>query len=139
MTRSKPQNYDFVRKQILELCREPKTLSEITELLGIHKSIPYRAMTHLVDYHCIKTMNDRGKKRYLTVSFNYIPPVAKSNYKAKEIHTPSLGGRIYTLDKPYNKNEDNYHTRHIAAQRQRDAERKSSRTYVGISSIYNND
>jgi len=96
-------------------------------------------MTHLIDKHCIKTMNDRGRKRYLTVSTDYTPPVPKSNYKVKEIHTPSLGGRIYTLDKPYNKNEDNYHTRHIAAQRQRDAERSRSRTYVGISTIYNND
>jgi hypothetical protein len=139
MMRSKPQNYDFIRKQILELCKEPKTLSEITEFLDVNKNIPYRAMTHLIDKHCIKTMNDRGRKRYLTVSTEYTPPVQKSNYKVKEVHTPSPNGRIYTLDKPYNKNEDNYHTRHIAAQRQRDAERSRSRTYVGISTIYNND
>jgi hypothetical protein len=139
MTRSKPQNYDLIRKQILELCKEPKTISEITEILGVHKSIPYRAMTHLIDKHCVKATNDRGKKRYLTVSTDYTPPVPKSNYKAKEVHVPSPNGRIYTLDKPFDRLGDNYHTRHIEAQRQRDAERKSSRTYVGISTIYNND
>lgn len=139
MTRNKPQNYDYIRQEILKLCTEPKSLSEITEFLNVDRNIPYRAMTHLIDKHCIKTMNDKVTrvKKYLTVSTDYVPPVPKSNYKKKEVHVPSLGGRIYTLDKPFKRDEDNYHTRHIQAQRQRDAERTRARTYVGISSIYN--
>jgi len=136
--RSKPQDYNVIRKKILELCVEPKTLSELVQLLGVQKNIPYRAVQHLVTGHCLKPEND-GKinnKKYKTVSFDYTPPPPKTNYKAKEIHTPSPGGRIYTLDKPFDRLGDNYHTRHIEAQRQRDAERKRSRTYVGISSVY---
>lgn len=137
MTRNKPQNYDFIRQEILKLCTEPKSMLELTELLNVDRNIPYRAMTHLIDGHCIKAMNMGSVKKYLTVSTDYVPPVPKSNYKPKEVHVPSVGGRIYTLDKPFNRNEDNYHTRHIEAQRLRDSERTRARTYVGISSIYN--
>lgn len=137
--RSKPQDYNVIRKKILEFCVEPKTLSELVVLLGVDKNIPYRAIQHLVDGHCLKPENDRkvNNKRYKTISFDYTPPPVKSNYKAKEIHTPSPGGKIYTLDKPFKRDEDNYHTRHIEAQRQRDKERTRARTYVGISQVYN--
>jgi len=139
MTRNKPQDYDFIRKQILEFCTEPKTLTELVELLKVDKNIPYKAIQYLIDKNYIKPFNSKElyKKKYHTINFDYKPPVRKSNYKAKEVHVPSVGGRIYTLDKPFNRDEDNYHTRHIEAQRQRDAERTRARTYVGISSIYN--
>jgi hypothetical protein len=139
MTRNKPKDYNLIRKQILELCVEPKSLSELTELLNVDKNIPYRAITHLIDGHCVVAENFDKVKKFKTVSFDYVPPVPKSNYKPKEVHTPSLGGRIYTLDAPFNRDKDSYQTRHLESQRLRDSERRSSRTHVGISSIYNND
>jgi hypothetical protein len=144
--RNQPKNYNHLKVQILDYCKEPKSLAEIAEHLGVFRNLAYRACSQLVEspHQYLTTSNikkyyEKTTKTvtcYSTNNANFIPEVASKT--VKEAHVPtSENSRIFLLEKKFDRTEDNYYTRHIAAQRQRSAERSRSRTYVGISSIYN--
>lgn len=137
--KKEPADYDAVRKFILENCTEAKTLLELATLSNVDKNVVYRCANYLCAEGSLKLGSNKVKKAqtYLTVRLDFTPPVVKHTYAKKEVHTSSLGGTIYSLDKEFNRNAVCYQNNYKLSQQMRVKEYKSSRTYVGISSIYN--
>lgn len=135
MARAKPKDYAIVTKSVLEACKEPKSIMELSKLLTLDRNILYRVVNYLREGNCLKVTPDHKIMHYLTMSFDFVYS-KKSNYMDKNTHIQTPGSTIYTLDKPFNRNEDCYHTRHIESQRLRNSERKSAKAAIGISSIY---
>lgn len=114
---------NITRQAILDHCREATTAKTLAPILGETYSSMRQIMDTLAGYEFLETYyvkaNGSRRKFYKTLIDTYMPPIKPSKEDVPLVKVKlSPGGRHIPM-------------RHVKV------ERKSSRTYVGISQVYN--
>ena len=125
------EHTDIFRRKILETCTTPKTSAQIERILGETSGKVYSQAHALVKLgHLIKTVTSSATNprivKFETINPNYHRAAYPKQRQSKE--PPPLGHFIHKIE--------NFAEQHIATSKKTREDYKSSKTSIGISTVY---
>ena len=123
------ERIDELRHKILAICLNTKTCSEICKILKATERTIYSHLKELCEYKNLNRIEvPRGKQirvYFQTINLDY----KRVSYirKSKKDESP-IGHFVHRIE--------NYEAQHLAQSKKNRENRKSARTHVGISSVY---